>query len=51
MRLPPLDLTVEVKVRSSKTGLGRIVCFVGRTGTTKLSTTDILRQYWQTWGM
>ena len=50
-RLPPLDLTVEVKVGSSKTGLGRTVCFVGRTGSTELQTADILRQYWQTWNI
>ena len=47
-RLPPLDLTVEVEVGSSKTGLGRTVCFVGKTGSTGLQTADIIRQYWQT---
>ena len=50
-RLPPLDLTVEVKVGSSKTGLVRTVCFVGRTGSTGQQTADIIRQYWQTWNV
>ena len=50
-RLPPLDLTVEVKVGSSKTGLGRTVCFVGSSGSTELQTADILRQEWQTWNI
>ncbi len=36
---------------SSKTGLGRTVCFVGRTGSTGLQTADIIRQYWQTWNV
>ena len=42
---------MEVKVGSSKTGLGRTVCFVGRTGSTELQNADILRRYWQAWNV
>ena len=51
METAPAGPNSGVKVGSSKTGLGRTVCFVGRTGSTGLQTADIIRQYWQTWNV